>query len=74
MQSFVDAMAKKGIEKYVAAKIESYLSLDDLSKYWRFTSKLAYKEVKRKLEPPRYFWSQRYGYVWSGPFLRYKNE
>lgn len=74
MQSIVDAMANKGIDQFVAAKVESYLSLEDLSKSWRFTSKLSYKEVKRKLEPPRYIWTQRYGYVWQGPMLHYKNK
>ena len=63
MQSLVEALENKGLDGLVVNKIESFLSLDDLSQGWCFTNKLAYREVKQKVKQdvlPHSIWHARY--------------
>lgn len=63
MQSLVKALEIKGLDGLVANKVESFLSLDDLSESWCFTSKLAFQEVKQKVKQdvvPHSVWHARY--------------
>lgn len=64
MQSLVQALANRGVtDNLLVNEIQSYLSLDDLTDSWRFTTTLAYREVKKKVKKdiiPHSVWHNRY--------------